>query len=89
MGKFITGKELEEVITDIIYKAKKTLMIVSPFIKLDDYFKEMFNKHEKNSDWILRFDLCHSFRSNSATCFGSNCAIFLNQISVRFVPHSG
>ncbi|WP_194973671.1 phospholipase D-like domain-containing protein [Aquiflexum lacus] len=50
MGKFITGKELEEVITDIIYKAKKTLMIVSPFIKLDDYFKEMFNKHEKNPD---------------------------------------
>jgi len=26
--------------------------------------------------WIIRFDLCHLFRSNWATCFGSNCATF-------------
>lgn len=48
MGKFLTGKELEGAIYDIIWETENTLMIVSPFIKLDDYFKELFNKHENN-----------------------------------------
>lgn len=45
MSAFITGKELENKIGDIIFSAKKTLLIVSQFIKLDDYFKQLFNKH--------------------------------------------
>lgn len=48
MPSFVTGKELEEKITDIIHQAKNTLLIVSPFIKLDDYFKELFNTHKKS-----------------------------------------
>lgn len=48
MSKFLTGKELEETIYDIIWDAEETLMIVSPFIKLDDYFKEIFNRHLNN-----------------------------------------
>jgi hypothetical protein len=48
MGKFLTGEELEKAITDIIYEAEKELLIVSPYIKLDDYFKDLFLKHEKN-----------------------------------------
>ncbi len=48
MGKFITGKELEEAVYNIIWEAENTLMIVSPYIKLDDYFKELFNKHKNN-----------------------------------------
>ena len=48
MSKFITGKELEDRITDIIWKAEKKLLIVSPFIKLDDYFKKLFEKHIVN-----------------------------------------
>lgn len=48
MSKFLTGKKLENAIYDIIWEAKNTLLIVSPFIKLDDYFKELFNKHSKN-----------------------------------------
>lgn len=48
MNKFLTGKDLEETIYDIIWDAEKTLLIVSPFIKLDDYFKNTFNKHKDN-----------------------------------------
>lgn len=48
MSKFLTGKDLEAAIYDIIWDTERTLMIVSPFIKLDDYFKELFDKHENN-----------------------------------------
>ncbi len=41
MAKFITGKDLEKVIYDIIWEAENTLLIVSPFIKLDDYFQDL------------------------------------------------
>ncbi|WP_395074801.1 phospholipase D family protein [Flavobacterium sp.] len=45
MSKFITGKNLSEAIYNIIWNAEKSLLIVSPFIKLDAYFKEMFDNH--------------------------------------------
>ena len=45
MSKFLTGDELENVVYDIIWDAEKILLIVSPFIKLDDYFKNLFKKH--------------------------------------------
>lgn len=48
MAKFITGKELEDAIYDIIWNAKDILLIVSPFIKLDEYFKRLFDKHANN-----------------------------------------
>lgn len=48
MSKFLTGKDLEDAIYNIIWETENTLMIVSPFIKLDDYFKELFDKHENN-----------------------------------------
>ncbi|RDY58790.1 phospholipase D family protein [Flagellimonas nanhaiensis] len=48
MSKFLTGKELEDTIYDIIWETENTLMIVSPFIKLDDYFKKLFDKHDNN-----------------------------------------
>lgn len=48
MSKFLTGKELGEAIYDIIWDAEKTLLMVSPFIKLDDYFKKVFDKHKEN-----------------------------------------
>ena len=48
MSKFITGKELEEAIYNTIWETESRLLIVSPFIKLDDYFKELFDKHENN-----------------------------------------
>ena len=48
MPKFITGRDLEKVIYDIIWDADQTLMIVSPFVRLDDYFKKLFDKHANN-----------------------------------------
>lgn len=48
MSKFLIGKELEECITNIIWDAGETLLILSPFIKLDDYFKDLFKKHINN-----------------------------------------
>jgi hypothetical protein len=48
MAKFITGQDLEKVVYDIIWEAENTLLIVSPFIKLDDYFKKLFDKHTNN-----------------------------------------
>jgi len=50
MPKFLTGKELEEAIYDIIYEAENMLLIVSPFIKLDNYFRKLFDKHISNSE---------------------------------------
>lgn len=49
MGKFLTGKNLEESIYDIIWKAEDTLLIVSPYIKLNSYFRKLFDKHKDNS----------------------------------------
>lgn len=48
MSKFITGEHLEDKIYDIIWNSEKVLLIVSPFIKLDNYFKKLFNKHQNN-----------------------------------------
>jgi len=48
MAKFITGEELNKTIYDIIWEADRELLIVSPFIKLDDYFKQLFEKHKYN-----------------------------------------
>lgn len=48
MAKFVTGEELEKAIYDIIWDAEQTLLIVSPYIKLDDYFKRLFDKHINN-----------------------------------------
>lgn len=50
MSKFVTGELLEEKITDIIWDAKETLLIVSPFIRLDDFFKKLFLKHENDDN---------------------------------------
>lgn len=48
MSIFLTGKELENPIYGIIWGTESTLMIVSPYIKLDEYFKELFDKHQNN-----------------------------------------
>ena len=51
MAEFVTGRRLGEEVYDIIFNARKQLLIVSPFIKLDDYFKrEVFNKHKSNAE---------------------------------------
>lgn len=44
MADFLTGNALDEKLTDIIWKANKELIILSPFIRLDGYCKKIFNK---------------------------------------------
>jgi hypothetical protein len=48
MAKFIIGKKLDDTICDIIWGAEEELVIVSPFIKLDEYFKKLFDRHVNN-----------------------------------------
>lgn len=48
MSQFLTGKDLDNKLTDIIWNAKKELIILSPFIHLDDYCKEIFKKIKNN-----------------------------------------
>lgn len=50
MADFLTLKKLEEKITDIIFHAKQNLLVFSPYIKLDDYFKKLFSQHIKNPE---------------------------------------
>jgi len=50
MAKFLSGKDLEEAIYNVIFKAEKYIIIISPYIKLDSYFREaLFDKHLNNS----------------------------------------
>ncbi|MEG3658395.1 phospholipase D family protein [Arenibacter palladensis] len=44
MSSFLTGKELESKLTDIIWHAKKYIIIISPFIKLDDHIKKVLER---------------------------------------------
>lgn len=44
MGTFLTANELENKLTDIIWNAKKYIVIISPFIKLDNHIKQVFEK---------------------------------------------
>lgn len=43
MITFLTGDDLNNAIDSIITNAKKAIYITSPYIKLDDHFKERFN----------------------------------------------
>lgn len=54
MAEFITGEKLAKEVCSIIFNAKKKLLIVSPYIKLDEYFKqELFDQHKSNPDLHL------------------------------------
>ena len=44
MSNFLAGKALEDKLTDIIWNAKKYLLIISPFIKLDNHVRNIFDK---------------------------------------------
>ncbi|CAM1346381.1 phospholipase D family protein [Tenacibaculum crassostreae] len=63
MSKFLTGKELEDKLTDIIWNAKKYIIIVSPFIKLDDYVKNILEKVKTHHD--IKFYLLFGKNENS------------------------
>lgn len=54
MSTFLTGDNLNNAIDDIIANAKKSIYITSPYIKLDDHFKERFNLIKNNPSIYLQ-----------------------------------
>jgi hypothetical protein len=48
MSKFVTGKELASVVYNILFEAKEKLVLVSPYIKLDAYFRQILDQHAHN-----------------------------------------
>lgn len=89
MSKFITGLELEKAISEIIWETKKNLLIVSPFIKLDEFFKKIFDNHANNPKIhiIIVFgknenNISKSLNKNDFEYFKK----FLN-ISIIYVPN--
>ncbi|SFB78126.1 hypothetical protein SAMN05421780_101451 [Flexibacter flexilis DSM 6793] len=48
MAKFVSGEEQLKWLYDILWNAKKTLLIVTPHLKLDEYYKRLLNKHLYN-----------------------------------------
>ncbi|RSC96085.1 phospholipase D-like domain-containing protein [Tenacibaculum singaporense] len=63
MSKFLSGKELEDKLTDIIWNARRYIIIVSPFIKLDDYVKNILEKVKTHHD--IKFYLLFGKNENS------------------------
>lgn len=90
MAEFVTGRRLEEEVYNIIFKARKQLLIVSPFIKLDDYFKrEVFNRHKTNPELHIivafgknEYNPSRSFNKNDFEYFKD-----FNNITIVYVPN--
>lgn len=90
MAQFVTGRQLEEEVYNIIFKAQKQLLIVSPFIKLDDYFKrEVFNKHKSNPELHLIIAFGKNEHNPSRSFNKSDFEYFqeFNNISIVYVPN--
>src|SRR5258705_5594752 len=89
MAKFITGKDLEKTVYDIIWEAERCLLVVSPYIKLDDYFRKLFDKHINNPKihFVIVFgknqdDISRSLSKNDFEYFKK----FIN-VSIIYVPN--
>ena len=89
MAKFITGEDLEKVIYDIIWEAEQTLMIVSPFIRLDEYFKRLFDKHINNPKlhFIIVFGKNEGIVSKSLSKSDFDYFRKFLNISIIYVPN--
>jgi hypothetical protein len=53
MSKFVTGKELADTVYRILFEAKEQLVLVSPYIKLDAYFRQLLDQHAHNPHLAL------------------------------------
>ncbi len=90
MAKFITGQELTEEVYEIIHKAKKQLLIVSPYIKLDDYFKKaLFENHKRNSELhiIIAFGKNEKHPEKSLKVEDLNYFKDFPNVSIVFIPN--
>lgn len=89
MTKFITGQDLEKVIYDIIWEAEETLLIVSPYIRLDEYFKKLFDKHAYNPNVHLLIVFGKNEREVSRSLSKDDFDYFKKflNVSVVYVPN--
>lgn len=89
MNKFITGENLENAVYEIIWEAKKNLIIVSPFIKLDDYFKRLFDNHINNPKLhiLIVFGKNETEKSKSLSNDDFNYFKKFLNISIVYVPN--
>jgi hypothetical protein len=89
MSKFLTGNNLVDAIDDIIWNAEKILLIVSPYIKLDDHFKKLFDKHKKNPDLHLILVFGKNEKSVQKSLNKGDFEYFKEfpNISIVFVPN--
>lgn len=67
MSTFLSGKVLEEKLTDIIWEAKEYVAVMSPYIKLDDFVKKVFDKVKSNHEvhLILVFGKNEGYKQKS------------------------
>lgn len=88
MAKFITGKELAEEVYDIIHDAKKQLLILSPYVKLDGYFKKLFSKHKNNSELHIIVAFGKNPRNPERSLKSEDLQYFMDfpNVSVIFIP---
>jgi hypothetical protein len=88
MSKFLTGKELSQKVYDIIWEADRILTIVSPFIKLDDYFKKHFEKHTDNHKLQLTIVFGRNLSSPSKSLRKEDFDFFkqFKNISIIYCP---
>jgi hypothetical protein len=89
MAKFITGKELEDAVYNIIWDAKEILLIVSPYVKLDNYFIRLFENHLNNPSLHLLLVFGKN-EGNIGRSLGKNDIDFFKKfpnISVIYIPN--
>lgn len=89
MAKFITGKELSEEVYDIIHDAKKQLLILSPYVKLDDYFKKLFSNQKSNSELHIIVAFGKNKRNPERSFNSEDLNYFMDfpNISIVFIPN--
>ncbi len=89
MSKFITGKELENAVYNIIWEAERSLLIVSPYIKLDDYFKRLFLKHLSNPKLEITLIFGKNEGHVNKSCTRTDFEFFqqFQNVSIIYVPN--
>ncbi|WP_405352262.1 phospholipase D family protein [Nonlabens sp. Asnod3-H03] len=88
MSTFLTGDELNDAIDDVIINTKKFLFITSPYIKLDDHFKERLEILKKNREIYIHI-LFGKNESNIRNSFNRNDLDFFKEfknISIIYEP---
>lgn len=89
MAKFITGKELDDEVCNVIHSAKKQLLILSPYVKLDDYFKNLFSKHKNNSELHILIAFGKNKRNPERSFNSEDLNYFTDfpNVSIVYIPN--